>query len=109
MKNVLIFFLTTLSIFTSCIKNENIESILIDEDVPWLNDLISDTDQYVYYNTATYQNQSVYVLENCSPNINYVAFVYNTFGENIGLKSELINELTEETLFWKPPNSKCDF
>jgi hypothetical protein len=81
------------------------------EEIDWLKEAIDGVkqDEYSYYAMATYKGETVFFYGNCNPVINYVSFLRNCSGDNLGYTNDLYDELTDITILWKHVDSKCNF
>lgn len=81
------------------------------EEIGWLKEAISKVknDEYSYYAVAKYKGETVFYYGNCNPAANYVSIVRNCNGDNLGNINALEDELTNITILWKHPASKCFF
>ena len=81
------------------------------KEVAWLKEAIEavENDEYSYYASAIYQNAHVVYYGNCNPAINYVSFVLDCSGNNLGNTNDLYEELSDIEILWKPPDSQCVF
>lgn len=114
MKNIIIIILVVLT-YSSCQSdnNTNIE-MLCDVSNPiknlaWLEQRINDSDEFTYYESAIYLNQTVFINWNCNPLVDYQSNVYDCEGKFVGYTNELINDLTEREVLWRHPKTKCSF
>jgi hypothetical protein len=80
------------------------------EELAWLKEAIDEVrnDEYSYYSTALYQGERVFFYGNCDPTANYVSFIRNCAGDNLGNTNELYDQLKEIEVVWKQENSKCN-
>jgi hypothetical protein len=81
------------------------------QELEWLKEAIDEVlnDEYSYYSTALYKDERVFFYVNCDPAVNYVSFILNCAGENLGNTNELYDELSEIEVIWKHKDSKCNF
>ncbi len=81
------------------------------EEIAWLKEAINNVknDEYSYYAMANYKGETVFYYGNCNPAGNYVSVVRNCSGDNLGNTNALQDELTNITILWKHPASKCVF
>lgn len=114
-KSIILVFSFTL---ISCEKNDSdlspknlcgVQNAI--QELEWLKEAIDEVrnDEYSYYSTALYQSERVFFYVNCDPAVNYVSFILNCAGENLGNTNELYDELSEIEVVWKHENSKCNF
>ena len=90
------------------------------EDLDWLKEKIEELEQtepeslkYLYFSEQNYKNQTIFVLYNCDPLINYFPLVYNCEGNNPDiLKTEdffkFIALKEGGGIIWKPSTSACN-
>jgi len=82
-------------------------------ELDWLKEIIEEieqrNDQYAYYMTATYRDETVFYYGNCDPAANYASFVLNCNRDTLGNINDLSNELIDIRLLWKHDESKCNF
>lgn len=86
------------------------------EELTWLKQSIEEIEhddtemaKYSYYMSATYQNDIVFYYGNCHPLINYVSYVLDCEGKEIGYTSDLYNELSNHQVLWQHQESECNF
>lgn len=81
------------------------------QDLEWLKAAIDEVrnDEYSYYSMALYQGERVFFYGNCNPSANYVSFIRNCAGDNLGNTNEFYDQLKEIEVVWKQENSKCNF
>ncbi len=81
------------------------------EEIGWLKEAINNVkqDQYAYYVMAKYKGEIVFYYGNCDPAANYVSFIKDFSGNNLGYTNDLYDELSDITILWKHEESKCNF
>ncbi len=81
------------------------------EEIGWLKDAINGMrdEEYGYYVMADNKGETVFYSANCNPAANSITIVRDCSGENLGFTNDMYDQLTNKTIIWKHPNSKCDF
>lgn len=112
----LLFVFVLMSIFCDSFDEQGTTTYLCEiqnptENILWLKEAIDEVrnDQFSYYSTAIYQGQRVFFYTNCDPTVNYISFVQNCAGENLGNTTEFFDNLKEIEVIWKHKDSKCTF
>jgi|SRR5690606_907650 hypothetical protein len=112
---------TLIMIAFSCHKDNDDEVLLIAcdvsnpiEDLEWLKNRIDDLEQTgngeFYISQATHNGKTIFILANCCMACNSVIPVYYCDGKYAGYIGDdnlAWTLLDEDTVIWKPNNSKC--
>lgn len=79
-------------------------------DLVWLQEAIADleNDPYSYYATATYEGKTVFYYVNCDPAVNYVSYLLNCKGNQLGFTNDYQSSLEDIAVIWKPEDSLCN-
>lgn len=116
------YFTISILILISCQNDDSLRlenTCSVDnpiEELEWLREEIqqlisidSDLYRYFYISQATYENETVFIFDNCCPFCNSIVLVKNCKGETIGaLGSEIDhNSISDELVVWKPANYQC--
>ena len=105
-------------ILTSCEKDDDIDlgnnTCNVSnpaQELSWLEEAIDNVkqDEYSYYVMAKYKGETVFYYGNCNPAANYVSFIHNCSGDNLGETNEFQDELSDRTTIWKHEETKCNF
>jgi hypothetical protein len=88
------------------------------EDLAWLREQVvelkktdSDLAQYFYIEQAEYQNESIFISNNCCPFCNTIVPIYNCSGETIGLLGDEdfnLSNISNRTIIYRPSDFNCE-
>lgn len=87
------------------------------EELTWLREAIeelssntSELRQYFFVSQGEYQNQTVFIFDNCCPFCNTVVQVMNCEGEVLGNLSDNIDpfSISNKQIIWKPSDFNCN-
>lgn len=123
--NLVILFIgiVVILLLSKCSKEEiivcGIENVCGEgEDLSWFAEEVENQgemyDKYFYVSKALYQDEVVFVFENCCPNCGTIVPVKNCSGTTIGYLGsgeDAINsdELLNSVIIWKAPENECVF
>jgi len=98
-------------VYISCKKDQNCNVSDPIEELAWLKESIDEVkhDEYSYFMMAKYKKETVFYYGNCNPAINYVSYILNCNGEQLGYTNELYNDLTDIKLIWEHESGRCTF
>jgi hypothetical protein len=65
--------------------------------------------EYGYVEVAKLNGNTVFIIKNCDPLVNYVPAVYDCTGNQIDYTSQLERNLSDIKIAWRDENSKCVF
>ncbi len=88
------------------------------QNLTWLNQLTNELDEsylgiYFYVSAAIYENNRVFLVENCCPFCNSVTLVYNCKGEILGALGKdgagiEPTEVTDKVIVWRGTDFACN-
>lgn len=114
-----IYLSLCLSLFISCTSDDK-ESLKLTcsvedpvNDLDWLKTETELLDSYESIIQSTFNNEAVFIFNNCNPRINSVIPVKNCNGDNIGIISNEqdgipVSVLENGTMIWRPDNFECN-
>lgn len=116
-KNSLLLLLVLLMFSFSC--QEKVDPLLAcgvenpRENLDWLNELIEQLEitefgrTFNYITEGIFQDQTLFVLQNCCPNCNSAPIFYDCQGNVFDTAEISIADLSEVQLIWKSEFSSC--
>ncbi len=88
------------------------------EDLDWLEtrvqelrDNVNEESQFFFVSQATFNNETVFIFDNCCPFCNTVSPVFNCSGELLGVLNDEVPEaeLSNSQVVYRPNDFSCEF